>query len=101
MPVHEHCLLWPIDVGTLILKFRSKIADQREITGFPILDIWRPFHSHISVLNDLRSWTCILMNNVCNGPLMYIADQQEIMEFLILNIWRPFQIKMSALNDLR
>ena len=73
MPMHEQCLLWPIDVHSLILKSWSKMADLREITGFPILNIWRPFHSQISGVNDL-SWTCLLMNNVCNGPLMYIAS---------------------------
>ena len=44
-----------------------------KLTGFPILNIWRPFHSHITGVND-SSWTCILMNNVCNGPLMYLAS---------------------------
>ena len=71
--MHEQCLLWPFDVHSLILKSRSKMADLREITGFPILNIWRPFNSQISGVFDL-SWTCLLMNNVCNGPLMYIAS---------------------------
>ena len=52
MPMHEQCLLWPIDVCSLILESQSKIADQREITRFPILNIWRPFRSQISILND-------------------------------------------------
>ena len=57
MPMHEHCLLWPIDVHSFILKFQSKMADLREITGFPILSIWKP-----------------CMNNVSYGQLMYIAS---------------------------
>ena len=73
MPMHEKCLLWSIDVHSLFLKFRSKMADQGELRGFPILNIWRPFHVQISALNDL-SWTCLFMNNVCYGPLMYIGS---------------------------
>ena len=73
MPMQEQCLIWPVDIHSLILKSRSKMADQREITGFPILNIWRPFHVQISALNDL-SWTCLFMNNVCKGPLMNTAS---------------------------
>ena len=108
MPMHEQCLLWPIDVHSLILKSWSKMADLREITGFPILNIWRPFHSQISGVNDL-SWTCLLMNNVCNGPLMYIASFWKLsprwptcgklMAFPILNIWRPFHSHITGVND--
>ena len=73
MHMHEQCLLWPIDIHCLILKSQSKMADLWEITRFPILNIWRPFHSQISGDNDL-SWTYLSMNNVCYGPLMYIAS---------------------------
>ena len=71
--MHEQCLVWPIDVHSLILKSRSKMADLREITGFPILNIWRLFHSQISVLNDLTQIMpvheqCLLW------PLVYIAS---------------------------
>ena len=71
------------------------MADMREITGFPILNMLRPFCCQISGVNNLRL-TCILMNNVCNGPLMYIAsfqseiaDQGEITGFPVLNILTP------------
>ena len=39
MLMHEQCLLWAIDAEHLILKFRSKMADRRQIRGFPILYI--------------------------------------------------------------
>ena len=39
LAMHEQCLLWPIDVHDLILKSQSKMADQWEFRGFPILNI--------------------------------------------------------------
>ena len=61
MPMHEQCLLWPIDVHDLILKSWSKMADQREITGFPILNIWRPFRSQIS---DMTKWISFILTSI-------------------------------------
>ena len=55
MPVHKQCLLGPIDARSLILKFRSKMVDWQEIRRFLILNIWTPFNSQISAMNDL-SW---------------------------------------------
>ena len=110
MPMHEQCLLWPIDVHSLILKSQSKMADLREITGFPILNIWRPFRSQISVLNDLTwdnayAWTMSVIWSIDVHSLILksrskMADQREITGFPILNIWRPFRSQISVLNDL-
>ena len=109
MPMHEQCLLWPIDVHSLILKFRSKMANLWEMTGFPILSIWRHFCSQISVLNDLTQIMpmheqCLLWPIDVHSPFLKsrskMADQRELRGFPILNIWRPFQVKISALNDL-
>ena len=74
MLMHEQYLLWPIDAGTPILKSRSKMADQMEITGFLILNIiWEPFSSQISAVSNL-CLTCLCMNNICYGLLMYLAS---------------------------
>ena len=77
-----------------------------EIMGFPILNIWRPFHSQNSGVNDLR-WTCLLMNNVRNRPLMSIASFWILgprwptsRKLRVLNISRPFCVQISAYDDL-
>ena len=64
--------------GQLILlasfsKSNTKWPTSGKLWDFPVLYIWRRFHSQISGVSDLR-WTCLLLNNVCNVPLMYIAS---------------------------
>ena len=98
MPKHEQCLLWPIDEQRLILKSRSKMADQQELGWFPILNIWRLFRGQISGVSGL-SWTCLSMNTVSYGLLMHITsfwNFGQLRWYPILNIWRPFNTKILA-----
>ena len=104
MPMHEHCLLWLIDVHSLILKSGSKMADQRIKPGFPILNIWRPFRSQISVLDVLTKIMpvheqCLLLPIHVHSLILKfqskMADQREITKFSMLNMWRPFPSQIS------
>ena len=84
------------------------MADQLKITGFPILNIWRPFRSQISVLNDLTyimpmheqcvQWP-IDVHSLILKSQSKMADQQEIMEFPILNIYGDLLCKFCALDS--
>ena len=39
LSMQKHCLLWSIEPENVIFKCQSKMADRRQITGFPILNI--------------------------------------------------------------
>ena len=70
MPIHEQCVLWSIDVHRLILKYRSKMADQREILRFPIVNIWDSFHSDFLKSGGILTHTG--MNMAGHDLMMYI-----------------------------
>ena len=84
------------------------MADQREITGFPILNILRIFHSQIPAVNDL-SCTYLCMNSYLLWPVdvhnlilksqSKMADLPEFTGFPILNIRRPFHSQISGVSD--
>ena len=91
MPMHKYNLLCPIDAHSLILKFRSKMADWWEMWDFPILNIWESFRSLISVLNDLTC-TCPCMNIGLCVPFTHIYS------FWILADWRSHPLVLWRCN---
>ena len=72
MPVHKHCLLWSTNVGTLILKCRSKMANSGKLQDSSYLTCWdlsaARSHEWMTWAGHAYTWT------IYCGPLMHIAS---------------------------
>ena len=70
MPLHELYLVGSIDEHSLILKYLSKMADQREILRFSIVNIWDSFLSDFLKSGGILTHTG--MNMAGHDLMMYI-----------------------------
>ena len=71
MYLGRYDLSWPYDVHLVTLMFWSKMAENTQITGFPILSIWEPCSSHFSVLCPWI-WTFVPKNQAYYRLAIYI-----------------------------
>ena len=105
MPMHEHCLLWPIDARSLILNFWSKMADRWQIT----FSIYITYGNHSGPrsqtwMNGFNSYWAQLWTMI--GPRCTSCKISGLIQYgrhradFDFEQGGPFRTQFSVVNDL-